>query len=198
MAADIFESYEVTIVSGLILGVALVMATGDLKWIIFPLLVRGIGVLSFIIGTYLVRGKKGGASDNALSSINRGFYSSAAISLVAFFFLAIFYMHEWRAFLSVGVGIALAIALDELTKYFTDTHHKPVKDIASATRTGPATEILRGLVVGFEATVWQAIVIALTILAAVIIYWGQDVTYVLYGVAMTGIGMRFTRCRFLV
>jgi len=170
MAADIFESYEVTIVSGLILGVALVFATGDLKWIIFPLLVRGIGVLSSIVGTYLVRGKKGGASDNALASINKGFYSSAAISLVAFFFLAIFYMHEWRAFLSVGVGIILAIALDELTKYFTDTHHRPVKDIASATKTGPATVILRGLVVGFEATVWQAIVIALTILAAVIIY----------------------------
>ncbi|HVO39799.1 MAG TPA: sodium-translocating pyrophosphatase [Spirochaetia bacterium] len=189
MAADIFESYEVTIVSGLILGVALVFVTGDLKWIIFPLLVRGIGVLSSIIGTYLVRGKKGGGNENALSSINRGFYSSAAISLVAFFFLAMFYMHEWRAFLSVGVGIALAIALDELTKYFTDTHHKPVKDIAAATRTGPATVILRGLVVGFEATVWQAIVIGLTILAAVLIYWGQDVVYVLYGVAMTGIGM---------
>jgi K(+)-stimulated pyrophosphate-energized sodium pump len=190
MAADIFESYEVTIVSGLILGVALVMATGDLKWIIFPLLVRGIGVLSSIVGTYLVRGsKKADGNDNALTSINRGFYTSAAISLVAFFVLAMFYMHEWRAFLSVGVGIILAIALDELTKYFTDTHHKPVKDIAAATRTGPATVILRGLVVGFEATVWQAIVIGLTILAAVLIYWGQDVVYVLYGVAMTGIGM---------
>ncbi|MGO9410168.1 MAG: sodium-translocating pyrophosphatase [Spirochaetia bacterium] len=190
MAADIFESYEVTIVSGLILGVALVMATGDLKWIIFPLLVRGIGVLSSIVGTYLVRGsKKAGGNENALTSINRGFYTSAAISLVAFFVLAMLYMHEWRAFLSVGVGIILAIALDELTKYFTDTHHKPVKDIAAATRTGPATVILRGLVVGFEATVWQAIVIGLTILAAVLIYWGQDVVYVLYGVAMTGIGM---------
>ena len=189
MAADIFESYEVTIVSGLILGVALVFLTNDLKWIIFPLLVRGIGVLSSIVGTYLVRGKKGGGNDNALSSINRGFYSSAAISLVAFFLLAMFYMHEWRAFLSVGVGIALAIALDELTKYFTDTHYKPVKDIATSTRTGPATVILRGLVVGFEGTFWQAIVIGVTILAAVLIYWGQDVTYVLYGVAMTGIGM---------
>jgi K(+)-stimulated pyrophosphate-energized sodium pump len=189
MAADIFESYEVTIVSALILGVALVFATNDLKWIIFPLLVRGIGVLSSIIGTYLVRGKKDGKNDNALSSINKGFYSSAAISLVAFLALAVFYMHEWRAFASVAVGIILAVALDELTKYFTDTHHKPVKDIAAATKTGPATVILRGLVVGFEATFWQIIVIGLTILAAVLIYWGQEVTYVLYGVAMTGIGM---------
>jgi len=147
-------------------------------------------VLSSIIGTYLVRGRKGGAeNENALALINRGFYSSAAISLVAFLVLAVFYMHEWRAFLSVGVGIILAIALDELTKYFTHTEHKPVKDIAASTRTGPATVILRGLVVGFEGTFWQAIVIGVTILAAVLIYWGQDVTYVLYGVAMTGIGM---------
>ncbi|MCR4433819.1 MAG: sodium-translocating pyrophosphatase [Caldiserica bacterium] len=189
MAADIFESYEVTIVSGLILGLALMSITHELKWIVFPLLVRGIGVLSSIIGTYLVKGKKEEKRGNAMTAINRGFYSSAAISLIAFFFLAMFYMHEWRAFLSVGVGILLAILIDEVTKYFTDTHHKPVKDIASASRTGSATLILRGLAVGFEASVWQIIVIASTILAAVLIYWGQPVTFVLYGVAMTGIGM---------
>jgi K(+)-stimulated pyrophosphate-energized sodium pump len=188
MAADIFESYEVTIVSGLILGVALVAITHEIKWIIFPLLVRGIGVLSSIIGTYLVRGKDDGTGD-AMGSINKGFYASAVISLVAFAFLAHFYMHEWRAFWSVGVGIALALALDELTKFFTDTHYSPVKEIASATKTGSATLILRGLVVGFEAAVWQTIVIAVTILAAVVIYWGMDPVYILYGVAMTGIGM---------
>jgi len=189
MAADIFESYEVTIVSGLILGLALVSITHELKWIIFPLLVRGIGVLSSIIGTYLVRGRKGEKKGNAMTAINRGFYTSAGISIVAFLLLALFYMHELRAFLSVGVGIILAIIIDEITKYFTDTHHKPVKDIASASKTGSATLILRGLAVGFEASVWQIIVIAGTILAAVIIYWGQPVVYVLYGVAMTGIGM---------
>jgi K(+)-stimulated pyrophosphate-energized sodium pump len=189
MAADIFESYEVTIVSGLILGLALVnlSPTHDLKWIIFPLLVRGIGVLSSIIGTYIVGGSKNkGEKVNAMSSINKGFYTSAAICLVAFFFIANFYMHEFRAFLSVGVGIILAIVIDELTKYFTDTHYKPVKDIAAASKTGSATLILRGLATGFEASVWQVIVIAATILVAVLIYWGQPVIYVLYGVAMTG------------
>ncbi len=189
MAADIFESYEVTIVSGLILGLALVSLTGELKWIIFPLLVRGIGVISSIIGTYLVRGKKGDKTGDAFASINRGFYSSAAISMVAFFFLAMFYMHEWRAFLSVGMGILLAIVIDEITKYFTHTHHSPVKEIAASSKTGSATLILRGLSIGFESSAWQFIVIALTILAAVLIYWGQPVVYALYGVAMTGIGM---------
>ncbi len=188
MAADIFESYEVTIVSGLILGIALVSITGEIKWIIFPLLVRGIGVISSIIGTYLVRGSKDKKTD-ALASINKGFFSSAAISLVAFFFLARFYMHEWRAFFSVAVGILLAIVIDEITKYFTHTHHAPVKEIAGSSRTGSATLILRGLSIGLESSAWQFIVIALTIMAAVWIYWGQPVIYVLYGVAMTGIGM---------
>jgi K(+)-stimulated pyrophosphate-energized sodium pump len=189
MAADIFESYEVTIVSGLILGLALVSLTGQIKWIIFPLLVRGIGVLSSIIGTYQVRGKKGEKTGNAMAGINRGFYTSAALCLISFAFLAHFYMNEWRAFLSVGVGIILAIAIDELTKYFTHTHYTPVKEIARSSRTGPATVILSGLSVGMESTVWAILVIAATILSALLIYWGQPVAYVLYGVAMTGIGM---------
>ncbi|HVO33000.1 MAG TPA: sodium-translocating pyrophosphatase, partial [Elusimicrobiota bacterium] len=189
MAADIFESYEVTIVSGLILGLALVTQTHALKWIIFPLLVRGIGVLSSIIGTYVVSGKEDGQRGDAMSSINRGFYVSAGISLAAFFLLAHYYMHEWRAFLSVGAGIVLAIVLDEVTKYFTHTEYKPVKGIAEASRTGAATLLLRGLAVGFEASVWQVLLIAATLLVALLIYWGQPVIFVLYGIAMTGIGM---------
>ena len=196
MAADIFESYEVTIVSGLILGCALVAITGEIKWIVFPLLVRGIGVFSSIIGTYTVKGNKNSKGDNAMAAINKGFYTSAVICLVAFFLLANFYMHEWRAFLSVGVGIILAILLDEITKYFTDTRYHPVKKIAGAAKSGgAATLILRGLSTGYEVAVWQTLIIAVTILASVLIYWGYDanpaneVTYVLYGVAMTGIGM---------
>ncbi|OGR83508.1 MAG: sodium-translocating pyrophosphatase [Elusimicrobia bacterium RIFCSPHIGHO2_01_FULL_64_10] len=189
MAADIFESYEVTIVAGLILGLGLHALTGELKWIIFPLLVRGIGVLSSIFGTYLVKGESKEKKGSALSSINKGFYASAAVSILAFFALAELYMNEWRAFLSVAVGIVLAIVIDEVTKYFTHTEHKPVKDIASSAQSGSATLILEGLSVGFESAVWQIIVIAATIFAAIFIYWGQPVLYVLYGVAMTGIGM---------
>lgn len=189
MAADIFESYEVTIVSGLILGLALLTDTKQLKWIIFPLLVRGIGVLSSIIGTYLVKGNKKGRKGNAMASINKGFYTSAIISICAFILITILYMGDWKPFLSVSVGILLAVVLDEITKYFTDTHYRPVKEIAAASKTGSATLILKGLSSGFEAAVWQTIVIAVTILASIIIYHGYPVTYVLYGVAMTGIGM---------
>ena len=189
MAADIFESYEVTIVSTLILGVVLFTQTHQLSWIIFPLLVRGIGVLSSIIGTYLVKGSKNDKENNALKSINKGFYSSAAISIAAFGLLSFFYLHDWRSFMSVVVGIMLAIVLDEITKHFTDGNFHPVQDIAKNSKTGSATLILKGMSYGFEVAVWQTIVIAVTIFASIMIYYGQPVVYVLYGVAMTGIGM---------
>ena len=188
MAADIFESYEVTIVSGLILSLALVALTGQIKWLVFPLLVRGIGVFSSIIGTYLVKGRKDAPGD-AMKAINKGFYSSAFICLAAFALLAGLYMHEWRAFLSVAVGIGLAVAIDELTKHFTHTKYAPVQRIAKSSRTGAATLILSGLSVGMESAVWTLLVIAVTILTSLFIYWGQPIAFVLYGVAMTGIGM---------
>ena len=201
MAADIFESYEVTIVSGLILGLALWHITGRLEWIIFPLIVRGIGVLSSIIGTYLVRGGPGKGGD-AMAAIFRGFLSSAAISAALFFLAGFLYLRNpglggwWRTPASVAVGVLLAILIDRLTEYFTGTHATPVRDIKKAADTGPATLILQGVSVGFESSVWAIIVIALTIVASILIFGtipGADdatrTTFVLYGVAMTGIGM---------
>ena len=93
MAADIFESYEVTIVSGLILGLALYHFTGRIEWIIYPLIVRGIGVLSSIIGTYVVRGGSGKSGD-AMAAIFQGFLSSAAISAGLFFIAGFMYMNN--------------------------------------------------------------------------------------------------------
>ncbi len=205
MAADIFESYEVTIVSGLILALALWHITGHLEWIIFPLLVRGIGVLSSIFGTYAVKGKAGEDGD-ALAAIFRGYLASAAISTVLFFLAGYIYMGVmpetplpggwWRTPLAVAVGVLLAISIDRLTEYFTSTHQRPVQEIRDAADTGSATLILQGTSVGFESSVWAVIVIALTIVASILIFGtipeidpAQRATFVLYGVAMTGIGM---------
>jgi len=199
MAADIFESYEVTIVSSLILGVALTALTGHLEWIIYPLLVRGIGVLASIFGTYLVKGGPDEGGD-AMKAIFTGFLSSAAISTVMFGLVAYFYMDEvnggwWRPFLTTAAGVGLAIVIDRLTDYFTGSHGAPVQEIKKSADTGPATLILSGTSVGFESSVWSIIVIAVTIFASIVIYGGvssdpvEQFTYVLYGVAMTGIGM---------
>ncbi|MGA7194980.1 MAG: sodium-translocating pyrophosphatase, partial [Anaerolineales bacterium] len=204
MAADIFESYEVTIVSGLILALALWRLTGRLEWIIFPLLVRGIGVLSSIIGTYLVRGGSGKSGD-AMAAITRGFISSAIISAVLFFVAGFFYLNSpamdqwggwWRTPTAVAVGVLLAIVIHQITEYFTGTHAAPVNNIKKAADTGAATLILNGISVGFESSVWSVLVIALTIVASIFIFGtipgvstASEVTFVLYGVAMTGIGM---------
>jgi len=186
MAADIFESYEVTIVSSLILGLGLAALTGSVKWIVFPLIVRGIGVLSSVIGTAFVKSRN---NENPLHTINRGFYTSAAISVVLFAVLAHFYMHEWRAFGSVVIGVILAIVIDHVTGYFTDCAYAPVKKIAEQTKSGAATTILSGLSVGLESSVWSVMVIAITIIGAIAIYSGFPPVYVLYGVSLTGIGM---------
>lgn len=204
MAADIFESYEVTIVSGLILGLALWHITNRLEWIIFPLMVRGIGVLSSIFGTYVVKSEPG-KSGNAMAAIFRGFLSSAAISAALFFIAGFFYLNTsamnqwggwWRTPMTVFVGVLLAILIDRLTEYFTGTEASPVNEIKKAADTGPATLILQGIASGFESSVWSVIVIALTIVASIFIMGtipgldaGQRVSFILYGVAMTGIGM---------
>jgi K(+)-stimulated pyrophosphate-energized sodium pump len=199
MAADIFESYEVTIVSSLILGVALTSITGRLEWIIYPLLVRGIGVVASIFGTYLVRGGTGKSGD-AMKAIFSGFLTSAGISVVLFGIVAFLYMSDvpggWlRPFLATALGVLLAILIDRLTDYFTGTHSSPVKEIKKSADTGPATLILSGVSVGFESSVWSIIVIAATIFASILIFGGitsdpiAQFTYILYGIAMAGIGM---------
>ncbi len=196
MAADIFESYEVTIVSALILGLALTAITGDIHWIIYPLLVRGIGVISSIIGTYLVR-EGPGKSGDAMKAIFTGFLSSAAMSVFFFGVVAYFYLQDvpggwWRPFLAATVGVLLAIGIDRLTEYFTSTHASPVQSIKKAADTGPATLILQGVAVGYESSVWAVLTIAIAIFSSIIIFGGAEtanVTFVLYGVAMTGIGM---------
>ena len=207
MAADIFESYEVTIVSGLILGLALWHITGQLEWIIFPLIVRGIGVLSSIIGTYFVKAGKTGKSEDAMKAIFSGFLTSAVISAGLFFIAGFVYLNTpemaqwggwWRLPMAVGVGVLLAIVIDRLTEYFTGTHAAPVNDVKKAADTGPATLILNGISLGFESSVWSVLVIALTIIASIAIFGsisnpsldavGRS-TFILYGVAMTGIGM---------
>ena len=121
---------------------------------------RGIGVLSSIIGTYVVRGGGGRGSD-AMAAIFRGFLSSAAISVALFAAAGWWYMKDtmanfggwWRMPAAVAVGVLLAILIDRLTEYFTGTHAAPVNDIKKSADTGPATLILNGVSVGFESSV---------------------------------------------
>ena len=201
MAADIFESYEVTIVSGLILGLALMAVdpTHSLKWIVYPLIIRAIGVISSILGTFTVpiwekmphKGVFGFLHANdAEEAMFRSYEVSSVNTVLWSFLLAFLYCHDWRMAMLTSIGVGLAVVFNPLTSYFTSTKKPPVKEIVEATKTGPATTILAGLSVGMESSVWALVVIAIGFIFALMLYGGEGhATYVLYAVAMIGIGM---------
>jgi K(+)-stimulated pyrophosphate-energized sodium pump len=194
MAADIFESYEVTIVSALILGLSLAGLTGELKWIVYPLIIRGLGVISSIIGTFTVPiwekfPIKFLRAHDAEESMFRSYEVSSINTVIFSFILAIYYAHDWKLAMLTSIGVGLAVAFNPLTSYFTAVKKSPVQEIVKATKTGPATTILSGLSLGMESSVWALLVIAVSFIFALLLYGGSDPVYVLYGVAMIGIGM---------
>jgi K(+)-stimulated pyrophosphate-energized sodium pump len=196
MAADIFESYEVTIVSALILGLALVAIdpTHSLKWIVYPLIIRGIGVISSILGTFTVPiwekfPIKFLRAHNAEEAMFRSYEVSSFNTIVFAFLVAWLYAHDWRLAMLTTIGVGLAVVFNPLTSYFTAANKPPVREIVDATETGPATTILSGLSVGMESSVWALIAIAVSFVFALLLYRADGVTYVLYAVAMVGIGM---------
>ncbi len=196
MAADIFESYEVTIVSALILGIALwsMDPANGLKWIVYPLIIRGIGVVSSILGTFTVPiwekfPIKFLRAHDAEESMFRSYEVSSVNTVIWSFVVAIAYAHDWKLAMLTSIGVGLAVAFNPLTSYFTSTKAAPVKEIVDSTRFGPATTILSGLSLGMESSVWALVVIAISFVCALVLYGGMEPIYVLYGVAMVGIGM---------
>ncbi|MFW9985965.1 MAG: sodium-translocating pyrophosphatase [Candidatus Odinarchaeota archaeon] len=182
MAADIFESYEVTIVSALILGVALYVITGQIFWIVFPLVVRAIGVISSIIGTFMVAVWRTEKAEKAM------FYSyevSSAFTIIVSSVFAYFYTGDVRLGILVAIGVLLAVSFNPLTNYFTSHRHRPVEEIVEQAHGGPATIVLSGISTGYEAAVWILLIIVATFIAAFLI----APEYVLYGIALIGIGM---------
>jgi K(+)-stimulated pyrophosphate-energized sodium pump len=216
MAADLFESYAVTLVAALILG-SIAFGTQGL---VFPLIVPAIGALTAIIGVYLCRPRP---TESGLTTINRAFYISAAISAVlctaaAFLYLPGSFDELDRnessgslidqmffgpqgitpdgdpriiAAVAVIIGIVLAALILALTGYFTGTEHRPVRDVAKTALTGPATVILSGMSVGFESAVYTALVIGGAVYGAFLL--GGGVTVVsLFAVALAGCGLLTT------
>jgi K(+)-stimulated pyrophosphate-energized sodium pump len=194
IAADIFESYEVTIVSTLILGLVLMHQTGNTFWIVYPLIVRAIGVISSILGTFTVPiwenfPLKFLRAHDAEEAMFRS-YEVSSINTVFFAFLfSLVYAGEWQLATLNAVGVGLAVVFNPLTSLFTSAKRKPVQEIAESTQTGSATTILSGLAVGMEASVWSLIAIVVALSASLVIFRNDGLIYMLYGVAMVGIGM---------
>ncbi len=194
MAADIFESYEVTIVSTLILGLVLLHLTGDTFWIIYPLVVRAIGVISSIMGTLTVPiwenfPIKFLRAKDAEEAMFRSYEVSSINTVLWAFLFALIYAGEWKLALLNAVGVGLAVVFNPLSSYFTSYKKKPVKEIVESMKTGTATTVLSGLAVGLESSVWSVLVICVALAISYLLYMGEAPIYALYGVAMVGIGM---------
>ncbi|MDG4821569.1 sodium-translocating pyrophosphatase [Asanoa sp. WMMD1127] len=205
MAADLFESYAVTLVAALILGRA---AFGE-DGLVFPLIVSAIGAIIAIVGVFITRLR---ASDrNGLQAINRAFYISAAISAVAVAVVSWFYLKpsfaefngvspeiagitrdpRWVAIGAVVIGIVLAAAIQALTGYFTEVERRPVQDIGKSSQTGAATVVLAGISVGLESAVYSALLIGAGVFGAFLL-GGGSLILSLFAVALAGIGLLTT------
>ncbi|MFZ4516315.1 MAG: sodium-translocating pyrophosphatase, partial [Acidimicrobiia bacterium] len=200
MAADLFESYEVTLVASIILGVAAFNAIGRPEaaviGLIFPLIARSVGVLASIVGVFAVRATD--KDKSAMAPINRGFLTASLLTLVGTAAVAFWYVGNktkynegWMMFLAVLAGIVLAQVASRITEYFTSTETSPVHEIAESARTGPATVVLSGTSSGLESSVWAIIAIAAAIGVAIALGQG-NIQFTLYLVALAGMGMLAT------
>ncbi len=203
MAADLFESYAVTLVASLILGKA---AFGEFG-LVFPLIVPAVGVITAIIGIYLTKPRPG---EGGLTTINRAFYISAVISAVLCGIAAFAYLPSSFAGLEVEglqfagpiddprivaigavvIGIVLAVIILSLTGRYTGTEHRPVNDVAKTSLTGAATVVLSGISVGLESAVYTALVIAAAVYGAYLL--GGIGIVALFAIALAGCGLLTT------
>jgi K(+)-stimulated pyrophosphate-energized sodium pump len=205
MAADLFESYAVTLVAALILGKA---AFGD-AGLIYPLIVPAIGIITAVIGIFATRLRS--TDKSAMTAINRSFFMSAVISagltaLATFTYLPskfnlLKHVNQAVADQSVDInprvfalgaviiGIVLAAAIQVLTGFFTGK--RPVNDVAAASQTGSATVILAGISVGFESAVYSAILIASAVLGAFLL-GGGSIVLSLFAISLAGTGLLTT------
>ncbi|HEY7281750.1 MAG TPA: sodium-translocating pyrophosphatase [Actinomycetota bacterium] len=188
MAADLFESYQVTLAAAIILGLA--AFGGSVKGIVFPLLIMGVGVLVAVVGILAVTPRSD--TEHGQKAINRGFLISAVLAAAGVFLVAQLYLKDLKAFWAVLIGIVLAGLIQYLTEYFTSTRRRPVQEIAEASTTGPATVILSGFSTGLESAVYALVLVALAIIGAFLLGGSGHLELQLYYVALVGMGLLST------
>ena len=179
MAADVFESYALTIVAAMILGGQMF----GLKGVVFPLLARSGSILTSILGSFFVKAKND--KEDALKPLMRGFIVSAVAAIIIFMGLAIFLLGEPKAGFASVSGILAMLALLVVTKYYTGPGEKPVVAIAKASQTGAGTNLISGLSIGMESTFFSVLIVAATIMAGYM-FMG------FYGISLAGMGMLAT------
>jgi K(+)-stimulated pyrophosphate-energized sodium pump len=185
MAADLFESYEVTLIASMILGFV-AFPSNPTVGVIFPLFVMAAGAVASIFGTLAVRSRS--ETENPMAAINRGFLVSVILSIAMLYFISSYYVEDLRVFWATTSGLVLALAISLITEHYTSSKRNPVQEIARSSKSGAATTILSGFAIGEESSVWAVLAISAAIIAAIIISGGEE-SFVLYAVSLIGMGM---------
>jgi K(+)-stimulated pyrophosphate-energized sodium pump len=186
--ADLFESTAAENIGAMILGIAAYVATGNIAWILFPLCVRGFGMIASMIGIFCVRAKE---NENAMSALNRGYFVAIALSVVGLAVTVYFMLGNWWLFGAGVIGIIASVVIVFVTQYYTEWRFRPVRSIAEASKTGPATNIIMGTAVGFETTLATALIIGISLLLS---FWMGSMSGVhgAFGTAVATMGMLMT------
>jgi K(+)-stimulated pyrophosphate-energized sodium pump len=195
--ADLFESTAAENIGAMILGIVVYAITGNVAWILFPLVVRAFGLIASMIGILCVRIR---GDENPMNALNRGFYVAIGLSIIGMVVtVAVMLPIEgsrwgWLALAGAGiVGILTSIIIVFITQYYTDARFRPVRSIAEASKTGPATNIVTGISVGFETTLATAVVIGVALLLS---HWLGTMTGLpgagAFGTAVATMGMLMT------
>lgn len=188
MAADLFETYVVTIVAAMVLAMSLF--PGTVMPVLYPLALGGLTVFATIIGIFFVKVREGG---NIMSALYKGLFVSGGLAAVAFFPVTTTMMEGMGGisgnsyYIAALMGLVVTLSLVFITDYFTATSYAPVKEVAKASETGHATNIIAGLAVGMQSTSWPVLVIVAAILSSFAVCGGAETG--LYGVAVAAVSM---------
>jgi K(+)-stimulated pyrophosphate-energized sodium pump len=194
--ADLFESTAAENIGAMIIGVALFPVFG-LNGVLFPLIARAFGLIATIIGIMVVT-EKSANTENPMKALNRGYYVTSILAAVFFYFTTMWLLGNIWFFYAGLIGIGLSLAFVYITMYYTDSGHRPVGTIASASQTGPATNVIAGFSVGLEATAVPAIAIGVALMLSFICGEMSGVPYGgLYGTAIATMGMLST-CAYIL
>lgn len=173
MGADLFESYAVTLIAAMLLGMTIT------NGVIFPLVIGALAIIASILGTFFVRL---GKDKNIWGALNKGILATAVISAIFFYFVAMYFFNNINYFFAALAGLITTVLIGMITEYYTARDRKPVQEVAQAAMTGAGTNIITGLALGFRSTTPTILVIIAAILASY--HFGG-----VYGIAIAALGM---------